>query len=230
MKKQKYNHRLGNTKPILVLALTGVLTFVGIACQIKGKHAMDNYDLNKQFQNLDPDDTEAVQVLADTIKNRARQDSGKIIKFYLQGSDSDKEKALEIIPELEELTLYPLLQAARETPPFMMPQVMSLSLEIQLNNRKKIIALLNDMLQNQTEIPKLSPEEPTEEELPPRRVCDEAYLLMRRLLNFSESEVNYELNASDFLQLSENEKDSEILKAQNAKTWTNWLKESEIEQ
>ena len=53
-----------------------------------------------------------------------------------------------------------------------------------------------------------------------RRVCDEAYLQLRRLLNPRESVERYHLNASAFLQLSTEEKENEIRKARKSRMFS----------
>jgi hypothetical protein len=59
-----------------------------------------------------------------------------------------------------------------------------------------------------------------EEQPPPIRVCDEAYLQLRRLLNIEEGDPQYFLNARAFLNLGNAEKDAEIHRARKSRGWS----------
>lgn len=200
------------------------------ACQAKrGKDAKDMEDskIIQEFHDLDPSDPEAVERLAERIKAESREAPEAMVRFWMSGEESDSEKAVTVMLELDELVLNPLLEVFEESQSQQRVQIMSWAVDLQVALREEIIAKLDHLLDDRTYV--LIPElgEPDEESPVPRRVCDEAYLLMRRLLKFNEDEVNYELNASEFLELPEEEKDLEIQKARNSKTWTNWLGEAE---
>ena len=55
------------------------------------------------------------------------------------------------------------------------------------------------------------------------RICDEAYLALRRLLAHDEDEMAQERNAHEFLALEDEAKDAEIRRARESGAWTNWL-------
>jgi len=92
-------------------------------------------------------------------------------------------------------------------------------MDLQLNNRVKLAKVLENMLEDKRSLEMPEPPPDTEEEFLPRRVCDEAYLLMRQLLSFEEGEEEQFFNTNAFLNLSDEEKDTEIKRVQTSKKW-----------
>ncbi len=94
-----------------------------------------------------------------------------------------------------------------------------------LSLRQRVIAALEPLLEDRTPVPQPDLPFETEELPPPRRVCDEAYLALRKLLAGEEDERTGEQNAYEFLAREEEERDVEIRRARTSRTWTNWLGE-----
>ena len=61
---------------------------------------------------------------------------------------------------------------------------------------------------------------PHDEKAPAKRVCDDAYLLLRRLLNYEEGADAREAFENHFLKMEVAEKDAEIKKLLTTKRWT----------
>lgn len=183
---------------------------------------MNESEFLKELRALDASDPEAVEQLAEKVKTESRQIPKTTVRLWLGNREADGKKAGDIFFELDELVIYPCIEAIDQSLPKQKIQLISLAVDQHLENRQQLLAKLKRMMEDKTQLPLAPSIEPVEQKPRPRRVCDEAYLLVRRLLNFSEDEVDYELNANDFLELSDKEKDNEILKAMNSKTWTNW--------
>lgn len=59
------------------------------------------------------------------------------------------------------------------------------AVEAEVALRRKVIARIDALLDDRTPIP-VPVSGPAEQRPPPRRVCDEAYLLMRQMVHFGE--------------------------------------------
>ena len=68
---------------------------------------------------------------------------------------------------------------------------------------------------------------PVEEENPPGRVCDEAYLNLRLLANLSESAATAQITRNEFLSRPDEEKDREIEEFQTLGKWNALVEEVE---
>ncbi|HQJ45742.1 MAG TPA: hypothetical protein PK195_03815, partial [Ignavibacteriaceae bacterium] len=58
-----------------------------------------------------------------------------------------------------------------------------------------------------------------EEQPVPRRVCDEGYLMLRRLTAFKETEEELMINEKLFLNMTDDQKDKEIERIKSSKEW-----------
>ena len=71
-----------------------------------------------------------------------------------------------------------------------------------------------------------------EEKPIPRRVCDEAYLMLRKLLSYKEDEESLMTNERLFLRMTNEEKDKEIERLKSSKEWISlseyFLEEGEL--
>jgi hypothetical protein len=86
---------------------------------------------------------------------------------------------------------------------------------------------LKKLLENKTRVPIPKPKRPVEERIPQRRVCDEAYLLLRRALTFDVSVLVRELTEREFLDLEETERDKEIERYKRTGEWTALVEDPE---
>ena len=188
---------------------------------------MGDGDVIRELRALDMDDPNALDRLVERIRTESLKTPKEVVSLWLTGEESDSERASDMISELEELVLTPLFHVWEKSEPLQQIHIMAMALDIQLTLREKMVARLDRLLDDRTHLPESELPESIEEEPFQVRICDEAYLLMRRLLKFSENEVNYELNSEEFLNLSDEEKDAEIRKARTSKTWTSWVEEME---
>lgn len=187
---------------------------------------MKEPQVRQELHAMNPDDFEATTRLVESIKAEAREAPRVVIRLWL-GGQPDSEKAALVFAKLDELVLDPVLEAFDQCTPVQQLWLMSIAVDSQVELRERLVAKLIPLLDDKSFLPDTGSEEAAEDETPPQRVCDEAYLLIRRLLKFNEDEVNYALNESEFLELPDQEKDEEIAKAMASKTWTTWVEESD---
>jgi len=210
-----------NTYPIQIYILI-IISFAGIInCSHNEERKMnmpDNSNIVKEIKNLTPDDEDSLEQIAESITKNSQEEPRQIVNLLHSGSEDDFKKAAFILMEIGDLSFIPLLDSLSEDPSEDYVWDMETLVEIQLSHRHKITKILNAMLLDTRDVP--VPEYPMQEEQPiPRRVCDEAYLMLRKLLSFEETEDDLFLNSQAFLELSDEERDEEIQRVKSSKRW-----------
>jgi hypothetical protein len=183
----------------------------------------------RELHGLDPDDLDAVERLLKRLKDDARHLPRMSVRLWAEGEPDEQRKAAEIVFQLEELVIEATLSEQETLESDRKLQLLGLAVEEQLDVRSGLVSVLSQLLEDKTilHIPEPASDLDEEEEPEERRVCDQAYLLLRRLLNTEEDEGEHALSSSDFLELEERERDGEIRKAISSKTWTIWFEEDE---
>ena len=92
-------------------------------------------------------------------------------------------------------------------------------LSAHLQNRNKISLILNSMLLDKRQLKGPQLEGIVEEKPAPRRVCDEAYLMLRKLLALNENEEELMTSERLFLDMSDEDKDEEIDRLKTSMEW-----------
>ena len=171
------------------------------------------------IRETDSDDDEALEKLAKTITENSWKDPRDVVELLHSDDEEDSSKAAAVLLSMEDVPLTPLLDALSSDIPEDYVWDMETIVNIQVENRVKIVKALNKMLKDRRYI-KLPALPPGTEETPvARRVCDEAYLRLRQLLAFEEDEEDQMLNSDEFLDMTEEEKDAEISRAKSSKKW-----------
>jgi hypothetical protein len=192
----------------------------------KGDKAMTNNELVEALRQLDPSQESAVDALSRSFEEEARAPVRAAVSMLNDRDPKMSEKAAAVITNIGDLAIVPLLDSPQPGAAADRVWNMDVVITAHLEVRGKIVARLNTMLSDKMKIPwgKVAPAEGTPA---PSRVCDEAYLMMRRLLNTSEDKVKFLHEREAFLALSDVEKDNEILKAKKSHIWTNLVEREE---
>lgn len=207
---------------LLLLASIAVLT-----CSRNEQHterigvqAMDT-SLNNAIASLNPDDTKRVDSLVEAIRTRGWEQTRQIVDMA-NAEDPDEQRgknARLVLLSLGDLTLTPLLDSLRSDSADKLVWSLQTAVGFHRENQSRIVKQLNQLLVDKRQVPMPVQSPTTEEKVPSRRVCDEAYLLMRRLLAMEDEESDM-VNARIFLySMSESERDREITRLQSTKTW-----------
>ncbi|MEO5619070.1 MAG: hypothetical protein ABIS67_14975, partial [Candidatus Eisenbacteria bacterium] len=88
-----------------------------------------------------------------------------------------------------------------------------------LGARARLLEKLDALSEDQRNVPVGDGPSPRDEKPQPRRVCDEAYLIVRRLMSNEPEEALY-LNSRLFLNLSNEQRDQEIFFAKRERRFT----------
>lgn len=171
------------------------------------------------LRDLDFDDDQGLENLARTISENAWKDPRIIVGLLHSKDEDDAGKARTVLLSIGDTALTPLVESVSPDIPEKYVWDMKTIINIQMETRLRIVRLLEKMLEDKrpVEMPELPPG--TEEKYVPRRVCDEGYLLMRRLLAFEEGEEDRFFNADAFLQMENKERDAEIIRAKASRRW-----------
>jgi hypothetical protein len=185
-----------------------------------GKLTIYNKEAAFILRELGPEDDEELQKLGSAVSERSLKEPRAMVKALHSADEEDFLKAATVLLSMEDVALRPLLEALSPDVPERRVWDMQAIVDLQLKNRVRIAKALESMLDDKRPIP--PPETPpsVEEKPIPRRVCDEAYMMLRKLLAFEETEEEQFFNADSFLNKSDVERDAEIRRARTSKRWT----------
>jgi len=184
----------------------------------ENKMADNSNEIIQELKSTTPDDEEKLNSIAGSIAAQSRKLPQEVVTMLHSGNEDDFKRAASVLLQIGDLTFTPLLKShSEDNPEDYVWDVQTLT-DIQMNNRHKLSKILNAMLLDTREVP--MPENPMEEEQPiPRRVCDEAYLMLRNLLSFEETDDELFLNSQAYMELSDEERDAEIKRVKSSKRW-----------
>ncbi len=164
-------------------------------------------------------DDPSLDSLAKSILERSYREPQDVIAMMHSDSQSTQQKASAVALKLGNLLLPILLDSLPVGKPNDLIWELQQAMAIQNASRAKITKILLDLLKDQRELEPDNPFAAPEDRAPIRRVCDEAYLLLRRLQVVNETDNQLYLNENGFLKMSLPERDSEIKRWQGEKTW-----------
>ena len=164
-------------------------------------------------------DAGQLRFLAERTMTDSREPYQIATRLFVGTDQSDAAKGMSFLLRAQELAIVPLIESQ---PARVVDQVSALRMAIAAETklRRKLAAKLDTLLNDKTPVPgEPPPNSKAEERNPPRRVCDEAYLAMQRLVHFGESELEALSGAHSFLELSDAEKDKLIHQARSSGKW-----------
>jgi hypothetical protein len=152
---------------------------------------------------------EQSSAVSERLLLESRAPAAATVKVWLEGDRSSREKARAVLSDLEEAALDPLLKVQRPLTPEDQVWRLTMVVETVSNLRQSTVRVLAKQLSNTQPVP-VPTSEVTEEREPPRRVCDEAYMLMSRLLAPNPQSVDFVLRMREFVRLPVTRRDAEI--------------------
>jgi hypothetical protein len=194
---------------------------------IGGHKQMERNYLIEALNRVDSTKRAEMDSLIELLANESRETARAAVALWVESDAIRASKAASLLIGFGDLAIIPLLEAPN--PPNSSQRVWLLRavVEAELDLRGLIVARLDRMLDDKSPVPLPEDQGPIEEEPPPRRVCDESYVLMRKLVNFTESPEKYYMNVEAFLNLTNDEKDAEILKTRESHIWTQLIEDIE---
>ncbi len=187
---------------------------------------MNRKELMDKLGQIDPTKDSEMNLLAEQVLRDARETSRSAVNVWLDLTNFEmSNRASDLLGLIEDVAVVPLMEVP--SPPGSMQRVWMLQTLVaaELELRQKIVKKLDELMDDKNTVPIPFYVGSLEEPPVPRRVCDEAYVLMRQMMNLSENREQYYLNVDNFLNLSEKEKDGEIDKTRKSRTWTRWIQD-----
>ena len=183
---------------------------------------MKQAELKAALEDPAMKEPDAMKKLVDGTLLEGRKTGQEAVALWHAGYDATAARAQELLGQIEELALDALLGAPDSIDVTKLVWLMRTLTDIEVEVRKRVILKLMPLLDRKLPVPPLPVVEEIEEPVPEVRVCDEAYMLLRRLVQTAESAESYYLNIRTFGNLPESERDTEIQKARKENRFTNW--------
>ena len=188
---------------------------------------MASVTLRERLRQVDAGSPAEMDALAKSVTEEARQETREAVKFWLSGGPELSQKAMSLLGRLDDLAIVPLAETSGLHDVRQDAWLLRTIGEVETELRSRVVARVARMLDDPRRIPLRSYPRPSPEKAPMRRICDEAFLLMRRLMDPSEGQEQYERYAGSFLGMPERERDQQIRKAKEARVWKHMLEEAE---
>ena len=182
---------------------------------------MQPVQLTDRLRRLDPDDENGLSALVDEITQEDRRDARSAVQIWASDDPAMSRKALVLLSGVHDLAVVPLLESRGPHSPEKEAWLLTTIAEAQIELRGEVVRRIDLSLADRRPVPLPDAYQGStmEETPPPRRVCDEAYALMRRLTRPGENEEQYQAKVRAFLQLGDRQKDAEIKQEKNGSVW-----------
>jgi hypothetical protein len=177
----------------------------------------------ERFTRLAANDHVGLEKLSRDVVEDARAAARAAVEVWSGYDPAQEKKAAVILSALDEIAFVPLTEKSDPPSPQHRVWLLRMAGLSHLELRAKLVALIDRMLDDRRTPPAGATMQgpPLEENPPAPRVCDEAYLVQRQLLNFQESREHYFSNARAFQNLRDDQKDVEIRNAKRSNVWKN---------
>ena len=176
-------------------------------------------EIETAVRELDPNNDKELKSLAQRIKEEGWENTRRVVSILRLGKQDESAKATLVLMSIGDLAATPLLDSINSDNPDNLARDMDIVISAQLENRSKIVKILNKMLLDKRTLRDREFPAKVEAIPPSRRVCDEAYIMMRNLFAFEEKEEELSANLAVFLDMPDEKRDIEILRAKKARKW-----------
>ncbi len=168
---------------------------------------------------LGTEDEKGFSRIALAIAAPCRRDVSQLVSMLRSDKQQDSQKAAAVLQSLGSVAYPTLLESLDRSKPEDYVWEIQLLADIEADSRGRLLRELEAVLADKRDVkqPDLGPG--VEEKPIPRRVCDEAYLLLRRMLIAGESEDAQYLGERAFLNREDKEKDQEIQRYKQTRKW-----------
>jgi len=170
---------------------------------------------------------DALRSLADEVSAESLNAPRALAGLWSGGERVEARKAGSVVTELEELAMGAMLAEFDSCPGNWRIRYMSMVVETQLGFRHRIMAELDGLLSDKAAVSTLALPDAAPPGSPPLRVCDEAYLLIHRMVRIDESMEPGLRQATAFVALAEPDRDKELQKWRKSGTWRAMREEDE---
>jgi hypothetical protein len=180
---------------------------------------MDEKSLAARISEIKIMENTKLDSLGEEIKTKARNDTYELIKILHSGNKDNSQKASMVLMSLGDLLISPMISSLDTDDADNYSWEMDVILSAHLENRNKICRILNSMLLDKRQLTGPELEGAVEEKPVPKRVCDEAFLMLRRLIAYNENEEELMSNERIYLDMTNDERDKEIDRFKSSNEW-----------
>lgn len=180
---------------------------------------MEEKNIASRLKEIQITENDKLDNLSKEISASSRKDVFELIKILHGSNKEESQKASMILMSIGDLSISPIVDSVDTANPDNYVNEMDISLSLHLQNRSKMSKHINSMLLDKRELKGPQLKGVVEEKPPTRRVCDEAYLMLRKLFAFKEDEESLMTNERLFLSLSNKERDEEIDRIKSTEEW-----------
>lgn len=173
---------------------------------------MEPFELTEALTNTDVNDRTALNSVARTLGDDSRESIEEAVRLWASGDEAMARKAAYVLGLLGDAAIGPLLDATAIYSPLQQVWRIRHMVNEQVHRRNEIVAELESLLGDKTEVPYPIEPVPIEEPPPDERVCDVAYILLRIILNPQADPEEHDLDVRFFRDLEFEERDTEIEK------------------
>jgi hypothetical protein len=193
-----------------------------------GREGASPMTRDRLLEQIRPLDQAQVEALASSLALAARAAPQAAVELSLGADEDASIKAKRFLLQMEDLAIVPWLEAPNPASPEHRVLVIAQSVDAELALRRKVIARIDKLLDDRTPVA-VRTTGPAEQKPPRRRVCDEAYLLMRQMVHFGEPPMEAGVQASMFLNAPADFKDAQIKKARASNVWNRAITGKDVE-
>jgi hypothetical protein len=203
------------------LYIAGVCTAYSCSGRSRSERevVMDSREFLSAVKSLNVENDKQIDSLAGVIKKQAREHLSALIEMLHSGNAQDVRRARALILNLDDLPFQSLLDSPPPDSAGLLVWDLQTAVDIHMGDQSKLTQRLISLLDDKCSVPQ-PPVPPEVEEKPiPRRVCDEAYLMLRKMLS-SESSEDFMANADIFIRdMTDRQRDRAIEEFKKTKQW-----------
>jgi hypothetical protein len=155
--------------------------------------------------------------LADQLAADTLEAPRAVVHAWSAGKDEAAGKACLVAMQLREFLVDPAVDESGAAPAVRKVSLLEAAVEALLPLRRHALRQLDPSLKDPTELAADTLAEPLRKDEPPRRVCDEAYVYIRRLARLGNPAAEGLHTDAEFLAMPHAERDQEIRRWQLSK-------------
>lgn len=182
----------------------------------EGARPMDVKQLADRIRSMDENQLIA---LATSLTEESRSSARMAAKIFAAGDDEAADGAQILLTHMEETAILPLVESIAHPKVADRVWVLRAAVQAETALRRKLMKKLEKSLDDRTVVP-ASLHGPVERMPPKLRVCDQAYLLLRKIIYVGADLNELLANEDAFLNLPDEVKDAKIREARRSGEWT----------
>ena len=181
--------------------------------------------LERRLRSIDLDDENALDAVTAAARDRGRESASAATELWHSFDFRVSGRAGAVLQRLGDLAVSPLMAPPDQVADSRQVWALRTADAAERGLRRRVAGRITAALSDRRAVPPGAEVGGMDETPPPRRVCDEAYLLLRKLEHLGETAEDYYMNERAFLRSEETERDHEIQNAAQSRSFRNFFEE-----